>query len=308
MEKILSKLKIAAGRHPVKSSMFRQENRIAYYFLAPTLIILIGLVSYPSILAIAYSFSEKTVGGVAVFVGLRNYIELFRNVIFKKAVWNSVIYTFGSVTIKLVLGFGMALVLNQSFKFRNFFRGLLFLPWAIPSLTACLTWKLMYDANAGVYNYILFKMGVLNDFIYWLSDADIALYSVMALVIWKGTPFHGIMLLAGLQSIPNEMYEAAEVDGASVFHKFFHITIPSIKDVIIITYLLSIIWTFHSFQFVYVLTGGGPAHSTQIFPVLSYELGISNMRLGMGATVSIVSVPFIVFIIILLTRRLVREE
>ena len=288
--------------------MARQENRIAYYFLAPTLIILIGLVSYPSILAILYSFSEKTVGGEASFVGLRNYFELFRNVIFKKAVWNSVIYTFGSVTIKLILGLGMALVLNQSFKFRNFFRGLLFLPWAIPSLTACLTWKLMYDANAGVYNYVLFKLGLIQDFIYWLSDADIALYSVMALVIWKGTPFHGIMLLAGLQSIPDELYEAAEVDGASVFHKFFHITIPSIKDVIIITYLLSTIWTFHSFQFVYVLTGGGPAHATQIFPVLTYELGISNMRLGMGAAVAIVSVPFIVFIIILLTRKLVREE
>jgi multiple sugar transport system permease protein len=293
---------------PAVSTTAKQENRLAFFFLLPTLIILIGLVSYPSILAIVYSFSRKLVGGDASFVGFANYIELFKNAIFQKTVWNSVIYTFGSVTVKLFLGLGMALVLNQSFKFRNVFRGLLFLPWAIPSLTACLTWKLMYDANAGVYNYILFKLGLIKDFIYWLSDADIALYSVMALVIWKGTPFHGIMLLAGLQSIPDELYEAAEVDGASVVRKFLHITLPSLKDVLIIVYLLSSIWTFHSFQFVYVLTGGGPSHSTQIFPVLSYELGIANMRLGMGAAVSIISVPFIFILIILLTRKLIREE
>jgi multiple sugar transport system permease protein len=155
---------------------------------------------------------------------------------------------------------------------------------------------------------VLYNSGLVSTYVRWLSDANLALFSVIAAMVWQGTPFYAMMFLAGMQAIPKELYEAAEVDGASILQRFCKITLPSLTNVIIITMLLSTIWTANNLEFVYILTGGGPNYATHIFPTLSYEIAIASRRLGLGATVPLMFLPILVGIILVLTRRMLAEE
>ena len=203
--------------------------------------------------------------------------------------------------MKFVLGMAMALLLNEKFPGRTFVRALFFLPWAIPGLIVGLTWKWMYDGSAvGLLNMLALRLGLTNDLIQWLGNYDLALWAVVVAVVWASTPFWAMMFLAGLQAIPGELYEAAEIDGADVFGRFRHITIPGLANVIVITALLSTIWTATSINFIYVLTNGGPAGATMTFPMLAYQIGVAGaQRLGTGATISLVFFPIFLVMIYL---------
>ena len=286
----------------------------AWLFLAPCLLVLIGLIAYPFASAILLSFQAKLVGSPGVWVGLSNYQELFTGRDLSGQFWQSVrvtvLFTLAADVCKFVLGLSMALLLNEQFRGRTFMRALLFLPWAIPSLIVGLTWKWMYDGSqVGLLNMLSLRLGLSHDLIQWLANYNLALVAVVVAVVWASTPFWAMMFLAGLQAIPPELYEAAEIDGANVFGRFRHITLPGLGNIIVITALLSTIWTATGINFVYVLTNGGPAGATMTFPMLAYQIGVAGaQRLGMGAAISLVFLPIFLVMIFFLTRRMLRAE
>ncbi len=286
----------------------------AWLFLLPCAVVIIGLIGYPFVSAIVLSFQAKLVGAPATFVGLANFNELLfgRDVgtAFRQSVWISIFFTVTSQVMKLVLGLLMALLLNETFPGRAFVRGIFFVPWAIPTLIAGLTWKWMYDGTQiGLLNIVALKLGVTTDLIQWLGNYSLAPWSVVIAVVWASTPFWAMMLLAGLQAIPSELYEASEIDGADVFQRFANITMPGISNILIITLMLSTIWTANSINFVYILTGGGPANATMIFPLLAYQVGVAGaQRLGMGAAISLAFFPLFLILIYFLTKRMLAEE
>jgi multiple sugar transport system permease protein len=293
---------------------FGRDWAAAWLFVAPCLVVLLGLIAYPFFSAILLSFQAKLVGSPGTWVGLQNYQELLfgRDLsgAFLQSVRVSLIYTVAAQSLKFVLGLAMALLLHEQFRGRMFVRGLFFIPWAVPTLIGALTWKWMYDGTAvGLLNMLGLRLGLTNELIQWLGNYNLALWSVVVAVVWAGTPFWSMMFLAGLQAIPSELYEAAEIDGADVFQRFFNITLPALMPIIIITAMLSTIWTANSINFVYVLTGGGPANATMIFPLLAYQVGVAGaQRLGMGATISLFFFPLFLVMIYVLTRRMLAEE
>lgn len=298
----------AVPRRPRASASLRSEARLAYAILTPTLLVILGLVAYPFFAAIYLSLQDKMVGAPGRFVGLSNYVELFRDEVFLRTAWNSVVYTVVGVGLKFVIGLTMALVLDQERRFNNFFRTLLFLPWAVPVVIVALNWRWIYDDLSGFLNNFLITFHITHDIISWLSNPRLAMGCVIAVVVWAGTPFYAMTFLAGLQAIPKELYEAAEIDGASIVQQFFFVTIPRLKTVFITTVMLSTIWTATNLQFVLILTKGGPASRTEIFPHLAYQTALGARRLGMGAAISLVVFPVLVVLIVMLTRRMLRER
>jgi multiple sugar transport system permease protein len=204
----------------------------------------------------------------------------------------------------------MALMVNEHFRGRMLVRALLFLPWATPTIIVALTWRWIFDGSInGLVN--LFRVEYLGaeTLIQFLSDPDRALWAVIIVVIWQGTPFYTMMLLAGLQAIPNDQYEAASLDGANAWRRFRDITIPGLMPAITITLLLSSIWTANSINFVYAMTRGGPSNATMTFPMLAYEIGIAGGRqLGMAAAVSVLFFPLFIVAIYILTKRMLSTE
>jgi multiple sugar transport system permease protein len=285
----------------------------AWLFLLPCLAVLLGLIAYPFVSAILLSFQAKVVGVPGTWVGLQNYAALLfgrdLSAQFLQSVKVSVLYTGVAQLCKLVLGMAMALLLHEQFPGRTLVRAFFFLPWAIPTLIVGLTWKWMYDGSqVGLLNMLVLRLGLSHELVQWLGNYNSALWAVLVAVVWASTPFWGMMFLAGLQGIPPELYEAAEIDGAGVVQRFRHVTLPALTPVIIITTLLSTIWTANSINFVYALTGGGPAGATMTFPMLAYQVGVQAQRLGVGAAISLFLFPVFLAMIVILTRRMLAEE
>ncbi len=313
---ILSRTKREAGvaPRPRMRQLLGRDYTIAWFFLLPLLIVLIGLIAYPFVSAIALSLQHKVVGGVATWIGLENYRELLFGAqyseVFRTSIRVSFIFVVASVALKFVLGMAMALLLNETFRGRMLMRAILFLPWAMPSLIVALAWRWIYEGSPnGLLNLILIDYFGSDTVVQWLADPRLALWSIIVAVVWQGTPFWTMMFLAGMQSISHEMYEAAELDGASVFQRFFYITLPSLRPVIIITTLLSTIWTANSINFIYILTKGGPVNATMTFPMLAFDIGIIGARqLGLAAAVSVIFFPLFIIAIYILTKRMLATE
>jgi len=263
---------------------------------------MIGLILWPFINAILISFTTRSVQRVDVWVGLDNYIRLWSDSDFRDTVLNTVKFTVWSVGIKLVVGIAIALLLNSKIPFRNVITGLMLLPWIVPEVVTAMAWKSIYDPIFGGLNPILQGLGLIDHRVGWLSEPNLALPSVIAVNIWKGIPFFTILLLAGLKAIDRELYEAAEVDGASPVARFRHITLPGLKYVITVAVLLSTISTFNTFGLVYLMTGGGPGGLTRLYSVLAYERAIISLRFGPGAAVALSMAPVLAIFILLLAR------
>ena len=296
---------VAARRR--RSLTLRREAALAYGILSPTLLVILFLVAYPFVAAIYLSLQSKMVGAPARFAGFENYVELFRDEVFLRTAWNSVVYTVVAVGIKFLIGLTMALILDQERRFNNVFRTLLFVPWAVPVVIVALNWRWIYDDLSGFLNNFLITFHLTNEIISWLSNPALAMGCVIAVVVWSGTPFYAMSFLAGLQAIPKELYEAAEIDGASVLQQFAYVTIPRLKTIFLTVVMLSTIWTATNLQFVLILTRGGPASRTEIFPHLAYQTTLMARRLGMGAAVTLVFFPILAILILLLTRRMLRQ-
>jgi multiple sugar transport system permease protein len=291
------------------SSFLLRDHVLGYLFLFPAMLVILSLVAYPFVSAIILTFQSKMAGAPARFIGLENYRELLGSEVFLRTIWNSVVYTGVGVSIKFLVGLSMALVLNQQRLFNNVFRSFLLLPWAIPTVISALNWRWIYDDASGLINNVLVRFNLVGESISWLSDPNLAMLSIIIAVVWQGTPFFTMSFLAGVQASPKELYEAAEVDGATMLQQFWFVTIPRLRPIFITAALLSTIWTSANIQFVYILTNGGPADRTQIFPTLAYNLALGGaQRLGMGATVSLFFFPALVILIVFVTRRMLREK
>jgi multiple sugar transport system permease protein len=298
------------SRPPLSRRLLRQDSGTALLFLLPLFVLVLGLIVYPFYRAVWLSFTDKMVGYPERFVGLRNYVYLWEDDTFRAVVRNSLVFTVGSVALKLLTGLVMALVLHATFRWRNFFRGLLLLPWITSTVIIALTWRWMFDAfpGRGFFNSVLLDLGLLSNPIAFMATPAGAMTAVIVANWWRGFPFFGVSYLAAMQSIPAEMYEAASVDGAGTWRRFWHVTLPGLKHIMIVTILLSFIWTINDFNIIYVMTRGGPGTATQVFATFSYEVAFNSLRWGRGVTVSIFCVPLLIAGIALVSRYLLRDR
>jgi multiple sugar transport system permease protein len=268
---------------------YRQEI-LAGSFLWPSLLVLAALLIYPLGDVIRLSFYDSNLQR-QTWVGLGNYQTLLNDPLFWKALAQTVIFTFFSVALHLVIGLALALLLNQRLNatFRSIARGLLIVPWLLAPTVAGMIWVLML-APFGIINGLLTSLGLIdaNLTISWLGDPSTALGSVTAMNVWRAFPFFMVMLLAGLQSIPRELYEAAAIDGANLFHEFCYITLPQLRGVIATIVLLDSIWTFRAFDPVFVMTGGGPAHASEVLATAIYFDGFQKLKFGYASAQAVV--------------------
>jgi multiple sugar transport system permease protein len=286
-----------------------RDAGLGYTLLVPLLIVVIGMLAIPFFTALYFSFTKKLLGQSPEFIGLANYVELItEDMRFRKVALNSVVYALTAVAGKLTIGMVMALTLNQAIRARGFFRGLLLLPWVMPTVVTALTWRWMFDATFGVLNYMLKSVGLISAPVPWLADRYLAMGALILANVWRGFPFFGVSLLAGLQTISKERYEAAEVDGANLRQRFRHITIPGLRAVIIVTTMLSIIWTFNDFAMPWIVTRTGPVDATNVFATYTFQVGFLGSRLGYGIAATVIAMPFLFALILILSPLMWREE
>jgi ABC-type sugar transport system permease subunit len=291
------------GRTVGWSGALGPDYRLGYLFVGPIVVLVLALVAYPFCYAIYLSMTHKLVGLPPIFVGFENYIRLASDGFFQRAVVNSFVFTFGSVGVKLLLGMVMALVLTARIRWRSFWTGVLLIPWVAPTVVSALNFLWIFDGSLGVLNYLLVRVfRILPQGIGWLSEPGTAMASVIAVNIWRGFPFFGISFLAGMKAIPAELYEAAAVDGAGALQRFRHVTLPGLKNIVIIVMLLSTIWTFNDFQIIYILTKGGPGGTTMVMPVFTYETAFGAQRLGEAIAVALYLLPALALTIMVLAR------
>ena len=267
------------------------------------------LMVYPLLQVLRMSFYQVTLRK-ETWIGLENYAELLQTALFWKVLWQTILFTAGSVTLHLLIGLGLALLLHARInaRVRNFARGLLIIPWLLAPTVAGMIWVLML-APFGVVNGLLATMGLLDSgaTITWLGSPDTALFSVTAMNVWRAFPFFMVMLLAGLQAIPEELYEAADIDGTSPFAKFWYITLPGLRGVITTIVLLDSIWTFRAFDPVYVMTGGGPTNSSEVLATAIYFDAFQKLKFGYASAEAMVMFLILFTVSAFYVKRAVRE-
>ncbi len=288
----------AVRRGPV-SRLLEDERWLALMLFLPTIVILGLFIAYPFVDGVLLSVTNTKVGVRGEFVGLKNFEKIWNDSIFRTAVWNTCWYTAITTVFKLALGLWLAVLLNRHFKGKAFVRAFILLPFIIPTVLSTFAWKWMFDPTFSVINWLLFQLGIITQRINWLGDPDLALASVMVVNIWRGVPFYAISLLAGLQTISPELHEAAAIDGARPFQRFWYITWPLLLPVTMVVVLFSVIQTFADFQLVYVLTGGGPANATHLFATYAYQIGVGTGLLSEGAAISLAMFPVLFLVVII---------
>lgn len=271
--------------------------------LVPLVVFTLGLIGYPFVFSVYASLTDKVVGSPGRFVGLANYANLLASPIFVRALRNVFVFTVLTLAAKVVLGMAGALVLNQRFRFRNAFRGMVLLPWVVPSVLSAMGWLWMFDDNFGVVSRVLVETGILKQPVRWLTYPSTAMAAVVIANTWRGTPFFIMSFLAGLQSIEGELYEAAEIDGAGALAKLRAITLPGLKSVTIVAVLFTLVWTVADFNTIHIITGGGPVNSTHVLATLTYQLAIIVGKMGEGIAISVFIVPILAAVGIFLLQR-----
>jgi len=289
---------IAAPQRSAATRLLEDERWLAAALLLPTVILLGLFIAYPFVQGVWLSITDARVGIPGHFVGLQNFAALLNDSIFQVSVWNTFVYTAVATVFKLALGLWLALLLNRNFHGKAFTRAFILLPFIIPTVLSTFAWKWMFDPTFSVINWTLFQLGLIHGRINWLGDPNLALISVIIVNVWRGVPFFAISLLAGLQTINPELQEAAAIDGARPWQRFWHVTWPLLLPVTMVVVLFSVIQTFADFQLVYVLTGGGPANATQLFATYAYQIGVGTGLLSEGAAVSLAMFPFLLFVVV----------
>ena len=271
------------------------DRNLAVVLLLPGILTFLVLLVFPLGYGVYTSFYRINMLDLATgggrFVGFDNYVWLFGNGDFWHSLWVSVSYAVAVVGLQLALGTFVALLLHQSFRGRNLVRGLVLFPYMMPVVSVILVWLLLYNALFGVINYLLMSVGLIEriDSIAWLARPDSAFWGVVLVGLWKYFPFVVVIVLARLQIIPQDLYEAARIDGAGAVSRFFDITLPQLRDVLLVVALLRTIFMFNNFEVVYLLTGGGPLQATLTLPILVYETAMEGERAcGRGSTIAVV--------------------
>jgi multiple sugar transport system permease protein len=295
------------GRALPLRGVVEREPVFSWLMLAPGVLFLLAFVAYPFFYGIYLSLQDRPVAQVGAFAGFANFAKLAHDGVFWQVTRNTFLYTAVTTVLKLVGGLAMALVINQQFRGKNLARAFLLLPFIVPTVLSTIAWMWILDPTFSVINWTLVKTGVLAAGPSWLGNASLAMVSIIVVNTWRGLPFYGITLLAGLQTISPDLYEAAAMDGATVAQRFWHITLPVIRPVLIIVTMFSVIFTFSDFQLVYALTHGGPANATHLFATYAFDIGMQGGQLGMGAAVALAMLPALGLLIVGLTLYLRRE-
>ncbi len=274
------------------------ERFLGPAFVTPALLLITLLVAYPFCMALYFALSNASIGRPSHFVGLRNFIALWESDAFRQTFQNAFVFTGAAVGLKLVLGTALALLLNQQLWFTRLLRGAVLLPWVIPTALSTLGWWWMFNSLYSVVNWTGIALGLMDPpGPNWLGQKYYAMSAVVAVNVWRGLPFFAICLLAGLVSIPKELYEAAEADGAGPVARFWHMTLPLLKPVMAIVVLFSTILTFSDFNIVFILTNGGPINTTHLFATLTRQIGLESGQIGEGAAISLYLFPVLVFVV-----------
>jgi multiple sugar transport system permease protein len=292
-------------------SLKRRERLFAYALLAPAVVAVAALIAWPMYLIVSISFREgKSLNFLALSsrpFGIGNY----ESVLTDTATWHSVlvsfVYTFGTIAPAFLIGLGTALLLNRAFPFRRWLRSLMLLPWAAPGVMVSIVFLWLFDASFGVVNYVLRTLGIISGDVAWYTSEATALFAVIVPTIWKAYPFFTLTLLAALQSIPGTLYEAADVDGASAWQRFAHITWPGIRGAAVLALVLNGLWAFREFDIIFAATGGGPAKATETLGIRAYNEAFGYFYMGRAAVVGVLML-LIALAFVMLARRELRKE
>jgi multiple sugar transport system permease protein len=287
--------------------LIEREGLFSWLMLAPGVLFLLAFVAYPFLYGIYLSLQHRPVARAGTFVGLANFVSLAHDAVFWQVTRNTFVYVAVTTVLKIIGGLAMALVINQHFRGKNLVRAFLLLPFIVPTVLSTIAWMWIFDPTFSIINWVLVHTGAVKTGFSWLGNATLAMVSIIIVNTWRGIPFYGITLLAGLQTISPDLYEAAAIDGATTAQRFRYVTLPIIKPVLIIVTMFSVIFTFADFQIVYALTHGGPANATQVFVTYAFDLGMSGGQLGMGAAAALTMLPALALVIVGLTFYLRRQ-
>lgn len=265
------------------------HHRGDYLYILPAYVVMTIVILYPFFYTIFLSFFNTPLSQEGIqFVGLNNYFELFQEPLFGLVLRNTIVWTFGSTVTSFLLGLLAALLVNQPVRGITIFRAILVIPWVIGHVTAAYAWRWLMHGDFGVISHTLMQLGLIDQTIPFLQSPDLVMWSLVLVNTWKTFPFAMIMLLAGLQAIPPDLYEAAHVDGAHPFQVFRRITLPLLAPVIMVTTVLIVIGNMNSFTIPYVMTGGGPAYQSEIIITWIYNVSFQTLRFGFASAVSVV--------------------
>src|SRR6266511_4288534 len=262
-------------------------------FMLPAAALLLVFLTYPLGLGTYLGFTDTKIGRGGEWIGIENFEFLWNDAVTRLALFNTLFYTFIASVIKFALGLWLALLLNKHLPFKAFFRAVVLLPFIVPTALSALAFWWIYDSQFSIISWVLLKMGLIDHYIDFLGDPWNARFSTIAANIWRGVPFVAITLLAGLQTISPSYYEAASLDGASLWQQFRHVTLPLLTPIIAVVMTFSVLFTFTDFQLIYVLTRGGPLNSTHLMATLSFQRAIPGGNLGEGAALAMAMVPFL---------------
>ena len=293
----------APARRPVGwlRATVERESVFSWMIVTPPVLFLMLFLGYPFFYGVYLSFFQREVARPATFVGFGNFVKLSQDPIFWLAVKNTILFTAVATVLKASLGLAMALVMNQDFKMKAFTRAMLLLPFIVPTVLSTVAWQWIFDPGMGLFNRLLMISGLAKTGPSWLGNPTLAMVSIIMVNTWRGLPFFGISILAGLQTIPTELHESATIDGAGTWGRFWYVTLPSLLPVIFIVTTFSIVITFFDFQLVYVLTGGGPANSTHLMATYAYSISMGAGQMGLGSAVALSMVPLLGLLLAVLT-------
>jgi multiple sugar transport system permease protein len=278
---------------PLLERLGQSRGALGFLFMLPAAVLLLLFLAYPLGLGVWLGFTDEKIGRPGIFIGIENYQYLWSDSVFWLSVFNTLLYTITASALKFGLGLWLALLLNERLPFKAFFRAIVLLPWVVPTVLSAIAFWWIYDAQFSILSWVLMQFGWIDAPINFLGDPNNARASVIAANVWRGIPFVAITLLAGLQTIPPSLYEAATLDGATAWQRFRYVTLPMLTPIIAIVMTFSVLFTFTDFQLIYVLTRGGPVNATHLMATLSFQRGISGGNLGEGAAIAVAMIPFL---------------
>ena len=286
--------------------MSRKPDRTRYLYLAPSFLLLAVFLIFPLYYLFDLSFNSYYVGLAREFVGAENYLELFSDPVFHVVMQNTVVFTVGTLVLVTLMGLATALMLNQTLRGVRILTAVFAIPWFLGIVESASAWRFLFNANSGLVNAMLLDIGVIHSVIEWLSTPSSAMSVLIVANTWKLWPFTMLTVLAGLKTIPVELYEAAKIDGADSLQRLRSITMPHLKYLLLVCSILTISWCLGSFTIVYVMTGGGPINSTLIFDVYAYNLVFEHLKLGVGSAAAALHV-IIMFLLTVFYMYLLRR-
>ncbi|MDR1534567.1 MAG: sugar ABC transporter permease [Planctomycetota bacterium] len=283
----------------------RRFDVLPYVLVSPAVLATLAVVFYPMLTAMGMSVYDYVVWkpSASKFIWFDNYLAALKSDLFWTSLKQTLLWIGLTVPMQLLLGLATALLLNRKFAWRWLARMLVIVPWALPSVVIGLMWRWIYDANYGIMNDFLLRLRIIENGVPWLATSGTAIYSIIFVLIWQGFPFFAVMLLAGLQSIPKELYEAVEVDGAGIWGRFWHVTLPGLKSVLVTAILLRLIWVANSVDIIYVMTEGGPGSASHTLPLYAFALSRKAMRFGSASAIAVLFTLMLLTLVVLYLRR-----